>query len=357
MFRSQVRRWFSPLYATVLCSILLLVAISGWLLTDSETSRSEALRTGGLAGGAVVALYALWLNDRRRRVEEARQEVERSRHELESHRVADERFARAIELLGHDTDQVRVGALHALAGLARGRPDYTQTVLDVLCSYLRRPYSHPRFTSSQAPPDAEAERELQVRLTAQRLIYDLLPAAGSDDAPAYDLDLTGAALEYLDLSGRRLGTVVLRYAYLHSSTNLSECEFTGPAWFTSTATGDGRLSGRFRCRDTVFRERAWFSKTKFNSLADFTGTRFGGETGFADATFLGDAVLRDTSFGAGLDLRRATFDSFVDLRWRTEPAGISLFNTLVNPERDIQLPPGWTTEPMPDGRTRLRVRE
>jgi hypothetical protein len=62
-----------------------------------------------------VALYALWLNDRRRRTDEAR-------HELESDKAADERFARSIELLGNEADQVRVGALHALAWLADVTP-------------------------------------------------------------------------------------------------------------------------------------------------------------------------------------------------------------------------------------------
>ena len=136
---------------------------------------------------AVVALYALWLNDRRRRVEERRQEVERQRHELELQRsdadrtrVADERFAKAVELLGNDADQVRVGALHALAGLARNREEYRQTVRDVLCSYLRRPFKHPRYevaedrherdhTWSEEP---EEDQELQVRLTAQRNAID-----------------------------------------------------------------------------------------------------------------------------------------------------------------------------------------
>jgi hypothetical protein len=81
------------------------------LLVEPTASKAEAIKTGGLAGGAVIALYALRLNDRRRRTEEAR-------HELESEKVADERFARSVELLGNEADQVRVGALHALAWLA-----------------------------------------------------------------------------------------------------------------------------------------------------------------------------------------------------------------------------------------------
>jgi hypothetical protein len=249
--------WRSPLAWTFVLATVLLIGVGGWLLTDPATSHSDALKTGGLAGGAVVALYALWLNDRRRRVEERRQDVERKRHELESkraeqdrERVADERFAKSVELLGHDADQVRVGALHALNGLARSRPEYTQTVLDVLCSYLRRPFDHKRYEVGLDRKERElkvdetdVENELQVRLTAQRLIVGLLPEADDLSATSYQLDLTGATLEYFDISKRRIGSLFLRYASLHSSTNLSGSVFTGDAYFTGAGTGTGRLVG------------------------------------------------------------------------------------------------------------------
>src|SRR3954468_8526572 len=115
------------LLASVLAAIAVTVAtVVVLLLVEPKLSKAEAVKTGGLAGGAVVALYALWLNDRRRRTEGAR-------HRLESDKVADERFARSVEMLGHEADQVRVGAMHALAGLTEAEPlRYKQTVLDVL---------------------------------------------------------------------------------------------------------------------------------------------------------------------------------------------------------------------------------
>ena len=283
----------SPLLWTFVASVVLLCGVGGWLLADPATSRSDALKTGGLAGGAVVALYALWLNDRRRRVEEARQAVEQQRHDVDRERISDERFAKSVELLGHEADQVRVGALHALAGLARSRPEYRQTVLDVLCSYLRRPFSHGRYSGEPGTPDEE--RELQVRLTAQRLVGDLLPPADAD-GPGPDLDLTGAALEYFDLSHRRIGGLLLRHAALYSSTNFSGCVFTGAAYFTAAGTGPGRLIGNFRCRDAVFQDRAWFSGTEFAQRADFTGTRFKGRTTFKEAAFTKEALFAETSF-------------------------------------------------------------
>jgi hypothetical protein len=355
----------SPLAITFAVSLLLLVGVGSWLLTDPATSRSEALKTGGLAGGAVVALYALWLNDRRRRVEERRQEIERQRHELEMRRteqdrerISDERFAKAIELMGNDADQVRVGAMHALAGVARSRKDYTQTVLDVLCSYLHRPFTHPQHGEDDIPRtdgDDKLERELQVRLTAQRLIVALLPKAGDSEALSYDLDLTGAVLEYFDLSGHKVGDLLLRYAKLCNSTNLSDCEITGRAYFTSATTETGRLSGRFYCQRTVFRERAWFSGTVFQADADFESTTFGGEANFKGAVFHGDLSMKDAKFGNSLTLREAEFRGHTDLDFASQPKSVDLYNTLVGAERTHELPDGWEIDTLRDGRSRLTL--
>jgi len=231
---------------TVSIGVFLLVA--AWLLTDPATSRGDALKTGGLAGGAIVALYALWINDRRRRTEEARHEVERGRVQHDLDRVDNERFAKAVELLGHEADQVRVGALHALAGLARNRPSHTQTVLDVLCSYLRRPFTHPSYETRPGDPDqaevepsekwpAEritvADRERQVRLAAQRLIADLLPETSAAQPVLYDLDFTAANLEYLDLTKRQVGMLTARRTRLHGHSRLGYLRVHGRALFSS----------------------------------------------------------------------------------------------------------------------------
>jgi hypothetical protein len=363
-----VKLWRSPLAWTFFASLVLLLGVGGWLLTDPATSRSDALKTGGLAGGAIVALYALWLNDRRRRVEERRQDIERKRHELESQRaeqdrerVADERFAKAVELLGHEADQVRVGALHALAGLARSRPEYTQTVLDVLCSYLRRPFTHPRYDRPELDPkeretlpgSPEDERELQVRLTAQRLVVELLPPAEDEAAPSYNLDLTGARLEYFDLSKRRIGDLWLRYASLYSSTNLSGAVFTGKAYFTGAGTGSGRLVGMFRCCGTRFATNAWFSGTQFTELADFTNTTFAGRTTFKDAKFAKDATFTGVVASGDLDLRRTCFEGQTDLRFASLPEAVSLYNTRVRTEKDVRLPAEWQLEELRDGDARI----
>ncbi|MFC4858870.1 pentapeptide repeat-containing protein [Actinophytocola glycyrrhizae] len=303
----------SRLVATMLLAFGALTAVTGWLLPVS--SRADALKTGGLAAGAVVALYALWLNDRRRRVDEERQQLEHDRQALENaradherERAADDRFLRAVEMLGHDTDQVRVGALHALAGVARARPAYTQDVVDVLCSYLRRPFDHPEYREARgdgprkdADP-AEADRWRVVRLTAQRLLADLLPRTGTRDAPAYDLDLTGATLEFCDLSYRVIGKLSARALKMYQSNSFHHCEIRGPAWFT-----ESRSWGNLWLHHMEFHDRAWFSKVRTFSKLSFEATVFRQKTKFENATFSGETSFADTVFTEEADFTHTEF--------------------------------------------------
>jgi hypothetical protein len=278
--------WF---WLIVVLAAVALVAVTWWV-SGGGMNRGEALKTGGLAAGSVVALYALWLNDRRRRVEEQRHALESQRAEHDRERVADERFARAVELLGHETDQVRVGALHALAGLARNREQYTQIVLDVLCAYLRRPFTRPENG------DGEGVRELQVRVTAQRLIADLLPRVSDVDPKVYDLDLHGATLEYFDISFRVVGQLRMRAAELHESTSFRSMEVHGPAWFTGA-----RCPGRLYAPDVVFHDRCWFSGFEAGGLVDFERAEFRSETKFANSRFEGPLSFADARFASTVD--------------------------------------------------------
>jgi hypothetical protein len=279
---------------TIVGAMGVFLLVGGWLFViDSNVAKNEAIKTGGLAAGSVVALYALWLNDRRRRTEEARQRLEDRRTEHDRSRVADERFARSVELLGHEADQVRGGALHALAGLARSREEYTQTVLDILCSYLRRPYEHD-----------DGRHELEVRLTAQRLVAELLPRVGQDDVPHYDLNLTNAHLEYFDISGRQIGLFTARAATLHESNSFHHTVFHGDAFFTD-AVSSGRLHGHH----AVFHAKGWFSGFTSDRFVDLQETRFAGASKFAGSRFSGGISLRGAVFGSPPDTTGLRVDS------------------------------------------------
>ncbi|QQQ76230.1 pentapeptide repeat-containing protein [Saccharothrix sp. 6-C] len=273
-------RWL--LVASVLAAIVVTVATAAALiLVDPGQPKAEAIKTGGLAGGAIVALYALWLNDRRRRTEEARHELEGAKVALESEKVADERFARAVELLGNEADQVRVGAMHVLAGLAHTTPRYKQTVLSVLCAYLRRPFEHASIEEQPDDPDQAffgeqravepaQDHEMTVRMTAQRLITDLLPWGEDPDDTPYQLDLTGAKLVHFRLEGRRFGRLVARRAQFYGITRFAEAVLTKPALFSGAA-----FHGRVDFRDGRFDGGISFQDAAFARKVDVGGARVG----------------------------------------------------------------------------------
>jgi hypothetical protein len=245
---------------------LLTTAVTGVALVLVKAPPVEIVKTAGVAGGAVVALYALWLNDKRRRIEE-------SRHSLESEKVADERFARSVELLGNEADQVRVGAMHSLAWLAKSTPRYRQTVLDVLCAYLRRPFDHPAYEAQADDPNRassdvaqEIRLEHQVRLTAQRLIKDTLSWSDHVDGVHYDLDLTGASLEYFSLEGRRVNWLTARRARFYGITKFGKIHVAKPALFSGA-----QFLGRLELTKGKFEGGISFQEASFADEVDLSG--------------------------------------------------------------------------------------
>lgn len=341
--------------------------VSGLLLQDNASTESDSLRTGGLAAIAVLALYGLWLYEQRQqqpsgpnpfaveqqRIAEERRDLDRERMDHDRGRAADDRFAKALELLGHDADQVRVGALHALAGLARSRPEYGQTTVDILCAYLRRPFDHASYSERRAADsvpqvdqrddawhDVEADRERQVRLTAQRLIVDLLPAASASDGPDYHLDLTGAALEYFDLSHKRVGTFTARSAHFYEAVSFEGTSFHGPIWLTwAHMWGEA-----FRANDMVCNGIAWWSNFTASGPVVFDRTDFRGETKFAYATFADRVSFQGCRFAMPADFQNTEFLgelSFTNtdaLIGRTAGMRVSL-------QHEVRLPLGWVVDP------------
>ncbi|MFB9906133.1 hypothetical protein [Allokutzneria oryzae] len=341
------------LTTTILGAAGALCLVVGWLIaTDPYVNRTEALKTGGLASGSIVALYALWLNDRRRRTDESRQvieedrqriehqrqELERMRTEHEREKTADERFARAIELLGHDADQVRVGALHALAGLARSHPHRTQTVVDILCSYLRRPFDHPRYSAlrtryhseSEVPTDYELDvgdfdndpaldRERQVRMAAQRLIGDAL-----HNEPGCDLDLTGAVLDTLSLPNARLGALNLRNAQLYADATFDGSRFSGDVdlgrchvWGAISFSG-AKFHGELRAVEAEFWDTPVFFGIEATKYVDMQRSNFHHGVLFDESTIatlvLADATIGDELIGLQ-DVELTNRDNRVQLPW------------------------------------------
>ncbi|WP_020673246.1 pentapeptide repeat-containing protein [Amycolatopsis nigrescens] len=160
----------------------------------------DAIRTAGTivvgTGGAV----ALLLTARRQRSMELtlkhQEQVAADTSQDAAERRVTELYTKAVEQLGADNAMARVGALYALERLAESAPEQRDTVIEVVCAYLRMPYQ---------AQDEEFVRERQARLAATSILHRHRSGVGSRIwETRQPVDLSGANLTDADLGGIRL---------------------------------------------------------------------------------------------------------------------------------------------------------
>lgn len=131
------------------------VVVLWWLYRGAEPRvQLDAIRTASAitvaAGGAVALLLAA----RRQRSTEETLEHQREVAAAAERDAAEQRitelYTRAVDQLGGEKAPVRLGGLHALERLAQKNPDQRQTIVDVICAYLRMPYTPPRMIRPRA---------------------------------------------------------------------------------------------------------------------------------------------------------------------------------------------------------------
>ncbi|MGW5718282.1 pentapeptide repeat-containing protein [Amycolatopsis sp. NPDC003865] len=290
---------------------LLLLFVGGGTPSD----RIELIKTGLTVGAGTGGVVALVLTGRRQRTTE---------HDAGERRLT-ELYLKAVEQLGSDKAAVRHGGCYALERVAQDNPAQRQTVVNVLCAYLRTPYTEPApakngvrrpLVSRRRPglrppsplPAGDARQEREVRLTVQRLLADHLNP-GKDPKhpqpsfwPDMDLDLSGATLVEFDLIGCRV-----------AAANFTGATFVGRAWFDyasfagsarfqrATFTSEARFAG------AVFGRTAWFEDATFADEAQFHSARFAADTVFWRSRFAGAAAFDLAEFGEEPDFGTATF--------------------------------------------------
>ena len=347
-----------PAWSWMLAAVAVLIVTAGviiWLLaiaggakpgTDRANSRLDAVRTGLAAGAAVGAAAGLFLAFRRQHHQEVA--TKSSDHDAIERRIT-ELYTKAVEQLGSDKAPVRLGGLYALERLAQDNPAHQQTIVDVICAYLRMPFSATPPASKPEPEAAEDSgehgiqpetttdedgdtwrQERQVRLTAQRILADHLrderpTDQGSTDPPSLRfwpdirLDLVDATLINLDLRSGVMAdadftrAVFSGYAFFNGATFRSRAAFDG-ATFTSIAhfASMAQFAGVTFSRHAgfigaTFSDEATFHGADFNGMAAFAGTTFSGEAGFIAATFRDVTVFAEATFGGSAVFHEATF--------------------------------------------------
>lgn len=267
-------------------AVLVVAAVAwgatSWLLgeanhaADVAGTRVEAIKTGlGIAAGT-GGLFALLLAVRR----QWHQEIAVASRTLDAaERRVTELYTKAVEQLGSDKAPVRLGGLYALERLAQHNLEQRQTMVNVVCAYLRMPYEP---TGEHDIGDAArlAVQEREVRQAVQRILTNHL-RPGSDPIrpsaffwPDIDLNLTGALLIDFNLS---------------TNCAVRTARFDRTRFSGNTSMRGIRFAGIARFRSAVFEQDVSFSAAVFGGDALFNGAQFGGRAGFRDAESTDDS--------------------------------------------------------------------
>lgn len=255
----------------------------------------------------------------------------RRQRDLEQGRFI-EGFGAAAKQLGDSDVAVRLAGVYAMAGVADQAPRLKrQQCIDVLCSYLRLPYSpelgnnHQLSRSLKKPVRRKGgfEEELkfqyrqndrEVRQTIVRVIAAHLQKKSISSWSSYDFDFTGAHLEEPDFGDVTFGGKI---------TSFRGAIFSGvQTWFTGTTFSSENtwFEGVTFSTDYAYFDGATFSSdnTLFSGATfggnntSFTGATFSGmSTHFSEATFSGESTsFADVTFsGETTSFRGASFSS------------------------------------------------
>ncbi|MEU4709969.1 pentapeptide repeat-containing protein [Nocardia salmonicida] len=223
-----------------------------------------------------------------------------------------ERFGAAAAQLGATDVAVRIAGVYAMAGAADESDGLRrQQCIDVLCGYLRLPYTpdiggnhqtkdirkYPA-TDSSGPESEEhfeyRQNDREVRKTIVRVVADHLRPEAEYSWSASNFDFRTAHLEDVDLT---------------------RITFSGTAWFDgATFSGPARFDratfgGFARFNGSTFSDGAYFDMAKFCDGAGFNLATFGGVAGFDWATFGGTAWFDEATFSDIAWFDQATFNT------------------------------------------------
>jgi hypothetical protein len=326
--------------ATVLVAVAVAVALL-WPPTDVIAAHDVGLVTGSARaarlqsarevvrtqlltlGAGVFAAGALIFTARNFTLSRHSVELQRQTFELTEQGQVTDRYTRAIEQLGSDRLDVRIGGIYALESVARDSARNHPTVMEVLTAFIRE-HSHeswpPRESHADMPaqalrPDVQAAVTVVGRRYANRDVarIDLRGAdlrwASLIGAELHSANLSNANMTGVDFGGADLGMADLRNANLTDSR--LRANLTG-AYLTGADLSGAKLSGAVLIGADLTDADLGAAKCGGLLRADLTGAR------------LLRANLTD------VDLIRATL-THADLTDALYPEGL--------------LPDGWTRVP------------
>lgn len=322
-----------------------------WTARESFDFLKIVLTVVGGIGG-VVALVVSY----------RKQQLGEAADTREDARLFGEDFTRATDQLGSREAPVRLAGMYALERLAQNTPSQRQTIVNVLCSYLRMPYTPPVYSrdaivdtryvvrssqtkaqevcsephgnrsadneqpehisdevnvsdknSDSAPgSDEMVEQERQVRLAAQEILATHLKVKSKKDKPSefwenIDIDLTGATLQNFNFTDCSIHRAKFRGARFSGEITFIRTEFVGEASFEGA-----RFLDEVAFTNATFKDGAEFEQAEFCHRADFSDVRFFSDASYHCARMNGEARFVGAYFGSGVSFSGTQFNGSSD---------------------------------------------
>ncbi|MGH3856412.1 MAG: pentapeptide repeat-containing protein [Pseudonocardiaceae bacterium] len=285
-------------------------------VTIMEAATVTQLITAVAALAGVVLMTANMVLERRRvretRETQDREYEQRDRAADASERDAEQRhitelYTMATDQLKSDKAPVRLMGLRALERLAVNTPEWRQTVVDVICAYLRMPWTPPEDSlpaEAHVSHEDRCMQEVQIRLSAQEMLAaHLSPGAVDSFWPDIDLNLSGARLYQLRLFSCRIRVAKFDGAEFSGYAVFAGTEFRGDASFVGA-----KFSGGFAVFPGVrFVRYALFDNAEFTTYANFMGAKFAECAKFAPMKFAEDGRFCRAPYPGGALFGRVKF--------------------------------------------------
>ncbi len=196
-------------------------------LSGTEGIKNQILTFLGLSmGGILLALQAVIANRRAEAMENAANAQAKANENAEKGQ-RQERLKNAIEHLGHDSVSIRLGGAYELFHLAQDTEELRQTVLDILCSHIRRTTTENDYKDKHSSKPSEEIQSLLTLLFVQEhevfkglsinLQGSWLNGAKLKKARLEMAVLDEARLWRADLSEAQLLRATLEFAYLQNA--------------------------------------------------------------------------------------------------------------------------------------------
>jgi hypothetical protein len=239
----------------------------------------EAIKIGLAIGAGTGGVFALLLAVRRQWHQEL--SAAATEHDAAERRVT-ELYTKAVEQLGSTQAPVRLGGLYALERVAQNNPEQRQTVVNVLCAYLRMPFTAP----------GTSPRRLGIR----RPPRPQHPSRGPIQPPAPSITSAGAGREELEvrLAAQRILAKHLQPGTdpTHPAVTFSGARFAGIASFIRA-----QIAGVALFTEATFADDTSFTMARFAGHVSFAGTQFAGQVGFSETQFAEVAAFAGGRFG------------------------------------------------------------